>query len=261
MKILDLFAGLQGWSELLAARGHDVVTLDLDPRFGCTFSRDILEVESLAELGGPFDLVLASPPCEAFSVLRIGTNWTGPGDSPPHAPKTDAARLAARIVTHTRSLIEDADPAFFVIENPVAKLRKLAPVAGLERRTVTYCRFGEPFRKPTDLWGGFPPSLVLPPPCAVTRKTAERDGFTWALGLDGEPCHVSAPRGSTTGIQGTGVTKGHRQMAGTSKQSDLAAIRAKIPAGLALAVILAAEADLAAGLTWRSAGQLNLLGG
>lgn len=204
MKMLDLFAGLGGWSEPWRARGHDVLTLDFDPRFGTDIVADILEFDPIRDLpaGWRPDVVLASPPCEAFSVLTIGRNWT---KAPEHAPKTDAARLALRIAWRTRELLGELAPAFFVVENPVAKLRRLPPFADLERRTVTYCRLGEPFRKPTDLWGGFPPSLDLPEPCKVTRQTAEVDGFTWALGADGEPCHVSAPRGSTTGIQGDGV--------------------------------------------------------
>lgn len=95
---------------------------------------------------------------------------------------------------------------FFVVENPVAKLRKLqSGLERYERRTVTYCSFGEPFRKPTDLWGGFPPSLALPPPCSPGGRTIEIDSFLWTLRPDGTPCHLAAPRGSRTGIQGDGV--------------------------------------------------------
>lgn len=206
MNVLDLFSGLGGWAAPFRDAGDTVVTLDMDPRFGCTFTRDILTVSSLDELlpvgATGWDVVLASPPCEAFSVLRIGTNWTGPDAAPPHQPRTDQARLSVRIVEHTRRLIEASGVPWFIIENPVAKLRKLPAVAGLERRTVTYCQLGELTRKPTDLWGVFPPTLTLPPPCAVTRRTVERNGRVWAADAAGEPCHVSAPRGSTTGIQG-----------------------------------------------------------
>lgn len=251
MRIVELFAGLEGWSS--AAGAEDVVvTSDLEPRFESTITADVLEPDLgariLERLGGKPDVVLASPPCEAFSVLTIGRNWTRPNDYPPHAPKTDEARLALRLVERTLELIAELEPAFYVVENPRAKLRKLPVVAHLERRTVTYCSLGERFQKPTDLWGGFPPSLALPPPCNA-----------------GDPCHVAAPRGSRTGIQGDGVrrkgTDGHgspdragrlrdqkrRVHYGTSAAVELAALRAKVPLELSRLVLDAARRDLEAG--------------
>jgi hypothetical protein len=42
MRIVDLFAGLEGWSE--SARGeHTVVSTDLDPRFETDITADVLE--------------------------------------------------------------------------------------------------------------------------------------------------------------------------------------------------------------------------
>jgi Site-specific DNA methylase len=214
VKVLDLFCGLKGWSQPFAARGHDVVSLDLDPRFHPDIQADILEVE-FAELAarGPYEIVLASPPCEGFTVMNISKNWTGPEDEPPHMPKSLLAQQALRIVRQTVNLIYYLDPQFWVIENPRAKLRKLPIMTGLERRTVTYCQYGDTNMKPTDLWGGFPPSLELHPPCN-----------------NGDPCHTSAPRGSKT----PGSTQGKKG----------GAERAVIPYELAHAVCLAAEHDL-----------------
>jgi len=213
MRVLDLFAGLEGWSAPFRERGHEVVSLDFDPSFGCDITADILEWNPLDLLWEP-DLILASPPCEGFTVMNIGKNWTRPNDVPPHAPKTESAWNALKIVQRTRSVIAELQPRYFVIENPRGKLRKLPVVADLERRTVTYCHYGETRMKPTDLWGGFPPSLVLLPPCR-----------------NGDPCHVSAPRGSKTPGSVQGQTGGPE--------------RAKVPHALALAVCLAAENDLA----------------
>ena len=89
--------------------------------------------------------------------------------------------------------------------------------------------------KPTDLWGGFPPSLVLPPPCK-----------------NGAPCHVSAARGSVTGIQGRARTKFRGGLiedmihyySTDERRKDLSALRAQIPRQLALLVCEAAERDL-----------------
>lgn len=237
MKVLDLFAGLRGWSDTFRARGHEVRTLDLDPRFDADYPVDILEWDA-RELPWRPDIILASPPCEGFSVMNIGKNWTRPDEDPPHAPKTERAWTALKIVQATRRVIAELEPAYFIIENPRAKLRKLPVVADLERRTVTYCRYAETTMKPTDLFGGFPPSLVLEQPCDTRgMPIVEIDGVPWVLDRNtGKPCHISAPRGSRTpgSIQGV-----------TGKDAD--AIRAKVPAALALAVCLATERDLAEG--------------
>lgn len=253
MRVLDLFAGLCGWSQPFAERGHEVFSVDLDERFDVSLHADILTLTA-GDLPWRPDIILASPPCEAFSVMTIGRNW-----APGRVAKTDKARIGVALVEATRRLIDDLSPTFFVVENPRAMLRKLPALSDLERRTVTYCQYGEPFMKPTDLWGGFPPSLVLRPMC---RKLA--------------PCHVAAPRGSRTGIQGpTAMTRwretvevriaaaearGDRHLVdlieynvrqqeyfGTANPREVAALRAKIPAELALAVCLAAERDLEAG--------------
>ena len=63
-------------------------------------------------------------------------------------------------------------------------LRKLPVVANLPRTTVTYCAYGDFRMKPTDLWG------VVP---GWVPRVACRNG---------DPCHISAPRGSRTGTQG-----------------------------------------------------------
>lgn len=215
MRVIDLFSGLRGWSDPFLARGHEVVTVDLDPRFGADM---IADVGLLQPWGFPWqpDIVLASPPCEKFSVMTIGRHWHHDG-----TPKTPDAAVAIRLVERTLYLIEKLQPAFWIIENPRAKLRVLPPMAGLERRTVTYCKFGESRMKPTDLWGGFPPGLRLPEPCR-----------------NGDPCHVRAVRGSRTGTQGMDRAES-----------------AKIPAKLAERVCIAAERDLRAGL--RVAGPLS----
>jgi hypothetical protein len=194
----------------------EVVTLDFLEKFDATITADILDVDSdrIREAFGGFapDIILASPPCTAFTVLQIGRNWTKPDDPNPNQPKTDSARMGLAILRKTLTLIEELKPEFWLMENPRAKMRRMPEVAELERRTVTYCQLGENRQKPTDLWGGFPPSLVLPEPC-----------------IKGSPCHVAAPRGSYTGTQGM-----------TSEDS------AKIPLGLATLVMEAARRDLGA---------------
>lgn len=174
-----MFAGLGGWGSAFEERGHEVTSIDIEEKFSPTIVADVFDIKA-EDIAG-YDVILASPPCECFSVLRIGRNWTPP---PENAPKTEAAAKALALVAHTVRLIEEVKPRFFVIENPRGKLRRLAPMQHLERVTVTYCQYGAPWQKPTDLWGGFPPSWAPRPECA-----------------QGAQCHVSAPRGSRTAVQ------------------------------------------------------------
>ena len=155
LKILDLFSGLEGWSTPAKARGHEVVTLDFDPKFGADHVLDITMLPDLAALEGngrPFDLILASPPCESFSTGSIGRHWGG--GTRAYEPKTAQAQQALRIMNHTFALI-DAYVARhprtrYVIENPRGVMRKVAPRPPSD--TTWYCQWGERRAKPTDLW-------------------------------------------------------------------------------------------------------------
>ena len=101
VKVFDCFSGFGGdpahsdhggWGNAARARGHEVVTLDYEARFNADIVADIREVTA-ADLPWRPDVVLASPPCEAFSVARIGVNWNHD-----HTPKTDRARLGLEIL-------------------------------------------------------------------------------------------------------------------------------------------------------------------
>jgi len=195
MKVLDLLSGMKGWGGPWEEAGHEVIYVDNRADLNPTFVWDIFEAEP-TDLPWKPDVILASPPCKKFSVTNINRNWTI--DNQPRYPDV---QLALDLVYRVRHWINVLEPQFFVIENPRGKLRKLDVLADLERRTVAYCQYGEERMKPTDLWGGFPPSLVLKPLCKY-----------------GDPCHLAAPRGSKTGTQGAAweiVTKVPEQLSNT----------------------------------------------
>ena len=222
LKVLDLFAGLGGWSAAFAARGHEVVTTDIDPRFRVTVLKDVLELRREDLPFTDFDIVLASPPCEGFTVMNIGKNWTKPTEDPPNAPKTPLAEMALRLVQRTRQIVDVLEPRWFIIENPRAKLRRMPIMDDVERRTVWYCHLGETTAKPTDLFGRFPEHLLLPGECHNQKADHPDD----CCCRD----HTSAPRGSRTpgSIQGV-----------SGPNAD--AVRAEIPYGLSELVCLATE--------------------
>lgn len=209
MKVIDLFCGLGGWSAAFKERGHDVFTLDKSKRFNPTLCKDILDVKASDFPQRP-DIILASPPCEGFSRLRYAFNWKT-SEVGEHIPISVKSKLGIKILQKTVALICKLEPKYFIIENPAGKMRHMAEVRDLERRTITYCRYGSDAQKPTDLWGCFPPSLILREPCKA-----------------GASCHTSA----------AGDLKG-----AIVKANDAAA-RSLVPYALSEEVCIATEADL-----------------
>lgn len=186
MLILDLFAGTGSSTQAFEDAGHRVVKVELDKRFDADLHANVqdLTVEQLLELcGGVPDFVWASPPCTAFSVASISTHWTGGWRA--YEPKTELARTSILLVQHTIDLIRGLGAPYWLMENPRGVLRKMAAVADLPRKTVTYCQYGDERMKPTDLWGSMPATWAPKPMCK-----------------NGQPCHVAAPRGAKTGTQG-----------------------------------------------------------
>lgn len=210
MLIFDFFAGTGSSTQAFKDAGHTVITFELDKEFEATENVDImtLTVDYLRNTYGQPDFIWASPPCTAFSVASIGHHWLQGGDNP--QPKTKEASENQKLVEHTRYLCEQLKPQYgFLIENPRGMLRKLPVVKGLERRTVTYCQYGDTRMKPTDLWG------------TVTNWQARTPC------QNGMNCHVAAPRGSRTGTQGLDSPKN----------------RSRIPYELGLEILQAIESN------------------
>jgi hypothetical protein len=184
MIVYDFYSGTGSSTQAFKDAGHTVISFELDSAFNATENVDVMKLNAkdLIEKYGQPDFIWASPPCTAFSVASIGHHWTG--GSKAYIPKTEMAVLSQELVKHTIKLIEELAPKGFLIENPRGMLRKLNIMDELERRTVTYCQYGDNRMKPTDLWGTVPNWN----PRAMCRRNGD--------------CHVAAPRGSSTGTQG-----------------------------------------------------------
>lgn len=185
LRIFDAFFGTGGWSAAYKARGHDIVSLDIQPKFKATLTADVLKVtpemiEAAGEHPGRIDAMLISPPCEHYSVAAISRNWIkGPGET--LIARRPEAEYANKLVLKSLELVEALKPRFWWMENPRAALRKMPFMQRYRRTTITYCRYGDTRMKPTDLWGVWP------------------EGWTGRGACNnGDPCHVSAPRGSKT---------------------------------------------------------------
>lgn len=179
MLIFDFFAGTGSSTQAFEDAGHTVIKVELDEYFDA-HERDIMTLSSdylLAKYGQP-DFIWASPPCTAFSIAAVGHHW-----NKDRTPKTEAASFNQLLVAKTLQLINELKPKAWLMENPRGMLRKLPVVEGLNRRTITYCQYGDTRMKPTDLWGNL-------------------DWSPRAMCKNGDPCHEAAPRGSRTGTQG-----------------------------------------------------------
>jgi hypothetical protein len=150
MRVLDLFSGLGGFSEAFRRRGHEVVTVDIDPTFKPTICKDVRELKP-EDIPGPWDVVLASPPCDEFA--RESMPWSKTGVR----PSTELAEVTIR-------LIEQLRPRWWVIENVRGAVPYLKPILGSPVK-----RCGSRY-----LWGIFPPFDVPSKLCYGKEKIAPR---------------------------------------------------------------------------------------
>ena len=185
MKVLELFAGTRSIGKAFEARGHEVFSVDWDESFeDIDLHADIgkLTAEDILQRFGRPDVIWASPDCTTYSIARISYHRTK-DESGNLLPKTDYAKKCDEINRHLIALIEELQPKYWFIENPVAGLRKMDWMQGLPRYTITYCQYGENRQKPTDIWTNHK-NPRFKPPCK-----------------SGASCHEAAPRGSKTGTQ------------------------------------------------------------
>jgi hypothetical protein len=200
--VLDLFAGTGSSTQAFTDAGCRVVSVEMDLKHQADHYCDVslLTVADLKWMcGGVPSFVWASPPCTAFSVASLGHHWGGGFRA--YQPKTLMARKSIALVQHLVGLIEELAPPFWLMENPLGVMRKLASVQHLQRWTVTYCQYGDERQKRTDLWGKMPTSWSPKPQCKR-----------------GDPCHIAAPAGSKTGTQGrSGAVERSRVPYGLSK--------------------------------------------
>ena len=186
MKILELFAGTRSIGRAFEARGHETFSVEWDKNFdNIDLYEDVLNVTAddiLQKFGKP-DVIWASPDCSTYSVAAISHHRKREKDGN-LAPITEYAKYCDEVNRHVVQLIKELSPRYWFIENPRGGLRKMSFMRELPRYTVTYCQYGDTRMKPTDIWTNHP-DPKFKPPCK-----------------NGDPCHISAPRGARTGTQG-----------------------------------------------------------
>lgn len=186
MKTIELFCGTKSFSKVMAQNGHSILTIDNDPKFEPDNCESVFELDAdfyWRNQDNQFDILWASPPCTCFSVASIGTHWGGGKCA--YEPKTTDAKNARDLVMKTQEIIFNLNPKWWFVENPRGVLRKMNFMRNFgERKTITYCQYGDTRMKPTDIW---------------------TNAYWWKprpVCKNGDKCHESAPRGSKTGTQG-----------------------------------------------------------
>ena len=185
MKVLELFAGSRSIGKVAEELEHEVFSVDINNFENIDLVIDILDLKKEQIPFYP-DIIWASPPCTYFSVASIGHHW-----NKNHTPKSKEAIKGMEILSKTLEIVDWFPKAIYYIENPRGKMRR--KIKGIDRRTITYCSYGDLRMKPTDIWS---------------------NNFKDMFNLDGwnpkpicfngnKKCnHESAPRGSKTGTQG-----------------------------------------------------------
>lgn len=187
MKVLELFAGTRSVGKAFEEKGHKVFSVEWDKNFeNIDLYKDIgrLTAQEILDSFGQPDVIWASPDCTSYSVAAIYHHRRRNSENGSLEPISDYAKFCDEVNKHTLELIKELNPTYYFIENPRGGMRKMDWIQEYPRYTITYCQYGETRMKPTDIWTNHP-NPRFKPACK-----------------NGDPCHISAPRGARTGTQG-----------------------------------------------------------
>jgi len=143
---IDLCSGREGFCQSFKNdKNWEVVTIDILRKFKPTIVADVCHLP-LRENLQP-DVLLASPPCEHFSLA----NWSFP---------RIGVQKAMQIVGACFEAVAWLKPKKWLIENPRGRLRHLAP--SKPRMIIRYSDYDRTYKiqKHTDFWGNIQLPLV-----------------------------------------------------------------------------------------------------
>lgn len=141
--ILDLCGGTGAWSKPYADAGYDVRIITLPKDDVCTYNPP-------CKVHG----ILAAPPCTEFA--RCGARWW-------KSKPSERLEQALKIVKSCLAIIHSTGPVWWVLENPVGRLKKWL---GEPVHKFHPWQYGDPWTKRTWLWGNF----VIPSPNPSAKK-------------------------------------------------------------------------------------------
>jgi hypothetical protein len=146
------------------AAGHDAVSCDLLPteRPGPHIISDVRDVFRYA---GPFDLMVAHPPCTYLT--NAGVRWLHGDYGHKMAPTSlvgEARWTAMREGAALFSYLLDAPVPRIAIENPIMHRYAIDLIGRKQDQVVQPWQFGDPQQKAVGLWlRGLPPIIATGP--------------------------------------------------------------------------------------------------
>lgn len=164
MKILELFSGNGDISKAFAARGHETFRVDWSEKVEAELHADIakLTAEDIVELcGGVPEIIWASPDCTTYSIASHRHRTIKEGLK----PKTDYAAQCDETNVAMWKLIDELislGSKYYFVENPRGRMRHMPFVNTRPRYGLTYCSYGRPSMKPTDIWTNHPDTKFKP---------------------------------------------------------------------------------------------------
>lgn len=217
-KVLELFAGSRSIGKQAEDLGMEVLSVDkfIAENMDLVCGVEEITKEIIIEKLGIPDIIWASPVCSAWSKTGWFHYWNTQIYKLTNSfvASKPFANESVEMVRKTIEIFSWFPEAYFFMENPEGMLQKhpvlsYFKVCGLRVRktNVTYCRYGDTIRKPTQIWNNCT-NWIPKMPCN-----------------NGDKCHEYSPRGSQRGILG--------------KESSYE--RSKIPDALCKEILLAAD--------------------
>ena len=186
--MLEMFSGAGRLARAFGELGWETVTLDSSERCGADICCTIIDWDySEMEL---FDHIHMSPPCTEFSQAK--TRGARDIDS--------ATRICLATLIAARALLRPGGT--WSMENPASgmwALHKQPFMAeyNLRRHEITYCNYGDPYRKLTSLWSDLPWAPRAPcrggHRCSPSRRLGHhpRTAQQGPSGANGSRCKTS----------------------------------------------------------------------
>lgn len=165
--ILSLCDFSGAWSAPYVSAGYEVIRLDFAYEPGVNVAEDgsLLvgcDVTKYRPIGTPY-AVLAAPPCTCF--CRPGARWWN---------RQDADGSTSRDIAVFRACLEicKTAEAWWALENPPGRHRKLIEELGPPSWQYQPYEYGDPWGKQTYIWGtAAKPPITNPVEPAPTRRT------------------------------------------------------------------------------------------
>lgn len=146
--ILSLCDYSGNWPQPYLEAGYNVIQVDL------AYGWDVLELAQNTDVLPSIHGVLAAPPCDHFA--SSGARWWKQKDA------DGRTEQGLQIVDACLSIIDQVNPVWWALENPIGRLPSLRPnTLGTPGFYFDPCDYGDPYTKRTCLWGSFIAPLPL----------------------------------------------------------------------------------------------------